>query len=148
MSRKTDLEESIRESYKIIAGNEKIRRLSDRPEERLRAERIIQDQWELIKDYLSEYVHVADGKYPPDIDEIAVRFKIEPQLDKNKDEEFSERHKRHLKELLTQHYANLRALEQQKAPYGIDVPLHIINSIKKEEAEIDRLKRELENLGS
>ena len=146
MSRKTDLEESIRESYKIIAGNENIRRLSDRPEEKIRAQRIIQEQWEFIRNYLSEYILVAVDRYPPDIAEIAVRFKVEPQLGKNKDEESSERHKHHLKVLLIKHHANLRELEQQKALYGIDVPLHTINSIKKEEAEIERIKRELENL--
>ena len=39
MSRKTDLEQSIRESYSLIREYEDIIRLSDRPKEKLRAKR-------------------------------------------------------------------------------------------------------------
>ena len=49
MSRKSDLEEGIREAYGIIAGYEKTRRLSNRPEEKLRARNMIEEQWELIR---------------------------------------------------------------------------------------------------
>lgn len=146
MSLKIDLEESMRESYRIIAEYEKIRRLSHSPKEKIRAEREIKEQRELLENYLSEYMHIADGSYPPDIAEIAVRFKAKSLSGKNKDEEFSTIQKQHLKELLIIHHANLRELQQQKAPYGIDVPLHLINSIKNEEIEIERIKRELENL--
>ena len=147
MSRKTDLENSIREAYKIIAANENIGRLSNSPKEKIRTQRENDELWELIeKIYLPEYIHLVDGSFPPDIAEIAMHFKVEPQLDKNKDKEFSDKHKHHLKELLIKHHANLRELEQQKARYGIDVPLHLINSVKREETEIERISQELENL--
>jgi len=67
MSRKEDLEASIRESYALIGQYEAIQRDTDRPEERKRARRIIDEQWELIKDYLDEYLPLCrrlGGNYP------------------------------------------------------------------------------------
>ena len=43
MSRKTDLEQSIRESYSLIREYEDIIRLSDRPKEKLHAKREIEE---------------------------------------------------------------------------------------------------------
>lgn len=147
MSRKTDLEESMRECYEIIVGNEKIRRLSNRPQEKLRAQQIIAEQWDLIRNYLFDYVDLGGDTYPPDIAEIAVHFKGERRSSRNDEKMFSEKKKDDLKRLLSQHQENLRELELQKALYGVDVPLHLINAIKHEEAEIERIKGELGNLG-
>jgi hypothetical protein len=74
MSRKDDLEGHIRESYEIIREYEAMLRTSDRPEEKLRARRSIDDQWALIEGYLGEYQRLAGGAWPQDIAEIAARF--------------------------------------------------------------------------
>ena len=44
MERKEDLEQAIHESHRIIFEYEQIRHTTDRPEERLRAERMIAEQ--------------------------------------------------------------------------------------------------------
>ena len=54
MARKEDLEQSIRESYGFIAEYEAIIRTSDRPEEKARARRVIDEQWSLVEGYLAE----------------------------------------------------------------------------------------------
>ncbi|MEJ2554845.1 MAG: CHAT domain-containing protein [Anaerolineae bacterium] len=74
MSRKADLEHSIRESYGIITEYEAIVRTSDRPEEKTRARRVIQEQWKFVKGYLTEYRNLAGDSFPPDIAEITEHF--------------------------------------------------------------------------
>jgi hypothetical protein len=74
MSRREDLENHIRESYGIIREYEAIRQVSDRPEEKQRARRLIDAQWALIEGYLAEYRRLAGGDWPPDIREIAAHF--------------------------------------------------------------------------
>jgi hypothetical protein len=75
MSRQADLENAIRESYTIIRDYEAIIRTSERPEEKLRAQRIIEKQWEIIRSYLAEYEKIAVGSSAPnDISEISKRF--------------------------------------------------------------------------
>jgi len=54
MSRKDDLEKSIRGSYQIVREFETIRQDTDNPKEKRRAERAIAEQWDLIKGYLGE----------------------------------------------------------------------------------------------
>ena len=54
MARKDDLEHSIRESYDIIRQDESIIRTSDRPEEKTRARRIIDEQQSLVEEYQAE----------------------------------------------------------------------------------------------
>ncbi len=56
MSRKDDLEHSIRESNKLIREFEDILRLSDNPKEQARSRRSIEEQQKLIKGHLNEYV--------------------------------------------------------------------------------------------
>jgi len=56
MGRKDDLERNVRECYGVISDYEAVQRDTDRPEERRRARRLIDEQWELIKDYLDEYL--------------------------------------------------------------------------------------------
>jgi len=75
MPRKTDLEQHIRESYKLIREYEDILRLSDNPKEQARSRRAIEEQWGLIKGYLAEYVLLCERlnlAMPGDIAEIAV----------------------------------------------------------------------------
>jgi hypothetical protein len=73
MSRKTDLEEHIRESHSLIREYEDIIRLSDRPKEKLRAKGEIEGQWRLIEGYLSEYSPLAREDVPDSIEQIAHR---------------------------------------------------------------------------
>ena len=72
MSRKDDLEQGIRKSYGIIRQYEEIIRNEDRPEERSRAQSVIDRQWTLIEDYLAEYCTL--NLVPDDIAQIAARF--------------------------------------------------------------------------
>ena len=77
MSRKDDLEQNIRECYALIRQYEAIQRDTDRPEERRRARRIIDEQWDLIEGYLDEYLPLCRriGTPPPaDIAEVAAHF--------------------------------------------------------------------------
>jgi hypothetical protein len=77
MSRKDDLDQNIRECYALISQYEAIQRDTDRPEERKRAERIVGEQWELIKGYLDEYLPLCQrlgSAIPDDIKQIAARF--------------------------------------------------------------------------
>jgi len=74
MSRKDDLERHIRQSYAIIREYEDIVRTSGQPEEGVRAQRQIDRQWGLIKDYLEEYSSLVDTPFPPDIAEIDKHF--------------------------------------------------------------------------
>lgn len=74
MSRKTDLEGHIRESYELIHKYEEILRLSGDPQERARAQRAIKNQRKLIKRYLEEYIPLCqrlEQAIPGDIAEIA-----------------------------------------------------------------------------
>lgn len=81
MSRKEDLESSIRESYEIVRGYETILRTSDRPEDKLRARRVIDEQWEQVRGYLAEYRPLID-ELPNDIAHIVSRFSSLLELSK------------------------------------------------------------------
>lgn len=88
MSRKDDLEESIRESYRLIREYEDIRRLSSDPKERARAWRLISEQQGLIETYVEEYVSLCqrlDLHMSPDILEIIVAFsqRVSTEIEKN-----------------------------------------------------------------
>jgi len=77
MSRKTDLEQHIRESYQLIREYEEIQRLSDDPKEQARSRRAIEEQRVLIKGYLAEYVPLCERlglTMPEDIAEMVARF--------------------------------------------------------------------------
>lgn len=59
MSRRTDLEVSIHRSYQIVRDYEAIESDSGRPEERLRARRVRDEQWRLIDGQLAEYLELC-----------------------------------------------------------------------------------------
>jgi len=74
MSRKDDLENAIRDSYKLVREYADILRLSSDPKEQTRARRAIEEQWKLIKGYLSEYIPLCEHlgqAMPQDIVEIS-----------------------------------------------------------------------------
>jgi hypothetical protein len=75
MTRKSDLEAHIRQSYQLVREYEEIERLSADPKERARAQRAIDEQWALLRGYLAEYVPLCERlklAMPEDIAEIAV----------------------------------------------------------------------------
>ena len=75
MSRKDDLEESIRESYGLVRDYEQIRQTSSDPKEKNRAQLAEAEQWEFIKSYLDEYLRLSTNlsvKPAADVVEIAV----------------------------------------------------------------------------
>jgi hypothetical protein len=74
VSRKTDLEGSIRDSYGIIRDYELQIQVEDRPEVKMRAQRSIDQQWAHIEEYWSEYRPLAGGGVPDDIAQIVARF--------------------------------------------------------------------------
>lgn len=80
MGRKDDLERHIRESYDIVRQYKEIERTSDRPEEKARARRNIEQQWELMEGYLAEYRTLCQRLGRPlaeDILEIAVTIEAD-----------------------------------------------------------------------
>jgi hypothetical protein len=80
MTRRHDLESHIRESYALIRDYEDILRTSDRPKEKARARRNIEEQWGLIAGFLKEYLALCESQglsLPSDIQEIAARFENE-----------------------------------------------------------------------
>ena len=74
MSRKDDLERSIRDSYEIIREYEDQIRIASRPEEKARARRAIDEQWTNIEGYLAEYLPLAGGPLSEEIAQIAAHF--------------------------------------------------------------------------
>jgi hypothetical protein len=74
-SRRADLEEAITESYVLVREYEAVERTSDRPEERLRARRVIREQWGYIARYLDEYRRLAGGVLPDHLQELATRLR-------------------------------------------------------------------------
>jgi formylglycine-generating enzyme required for sulfatase activity len=79
MARRDDLEQSIREGYRIIRRCEMDIQVTSRDEEKLRAQRMIDEQVGLIEGYLAEYRPLVGGVLPDEIAEIAARFSIAAQ---------------------------------------------------------------------
>ncbi|MBL7200922.1 MAG: trypsin-like peptidase domain-containing protein [Anaerolineae bacterium] len=79
MSRKTDLEGFIRDSYGIIHEYERQIQFEDRPEVKMRAQRSIDQQWAHIEGYWSEYRPLAGNGVPEDIAQITARFDASTQ---------------------------------------------------------------------
>lgn len=69
-----DWAELIRVAYRIIREYERNLQVSDRPEEKLRGRRVIDEKWAEIAQYLKEYLSLSKGKLPEDITQIAARF--------------------------------------------------------------------------
>jgi len=79
MTRKSDLEQHVRESYQLIRDYEEMLRLSEDPKERTRARRTIEEQQRLVKGYLAEYVPLCERvglAIPEDMVEIAVAYDV------------------------------------------------------------------------
>jgi hypothetical protein len=79
MTRKSDLEQHVRESYQLVREYEDILRLSEDPRERARARRAIDEQWALIQGHLAEYVPLCERLslvIPGDVAEIAVTARV------------------------------------------------------------------------
>jgi CheY-like chemotaxis protein len=66
-------EDLIRDSAGIIHGWEQALQ-TGRPEEKLEAQRKIQEQWSNIEHYLTEYQRIVGDKLPPDIAQVAAHF--------------------------------------------------------------------------
>ena len=73
MSRRTDLEKSIRASYALIRQYEDIVRLTDDPKKEERSQKDIDKQWKLIRGALDECERLG-GPLSPDLAEIAAHF--------------------------------------------------------------------------
>jgi hypothetical protein len=83
MTRATDLEQHIRDSYKLISEYEEILSLSDEPAERARSKRAIGEQWGYIVEYLAEYSTLCQtvrADVPPDIAQISVSAALRSAL--------------------------------------------------------------------
>lgn len=79
MSRKTDLETHIRESYDLIRQYEEVVQVSENPNEKKRAEREMTRQRQLINGYLAEYGRIIAGSkdtVPEDIGEVATALGV------------------------------------------------------------------------
>jgi len=59
MSRRSDLEAHIRQSYDLVREYEMVLRISDNPKEIIRIRRIIEEQRVIIEEYLREYMTLA-----------------------------------------------------------------------------------------
>jgi hypothetical protein len=70
-----DPQPAIRESYGLVREYEALLRTSDRPEEKIRARRIVDEQWAHVERYLGEYCRLTGGPLPADLDELAARFR-------------------------------------------------------------------------
>ena len=82
MSRKTDLQSHIRESYDLIRQYEEIIQVSDNPNEKKRGAREMTRQRQLIGGYLEEYGRIIAGSnevIPNDILEIAAALGVKLQ---------------------------------------------------------------------
>lgn len=69
-NRRDNLEDLIRDGYKVVYEYEQILQ-TGRPEERLNAQRMIDQQWVPIKRYLADYRACTDDPWPEDIVAIA-----------------------------------------------------------------------------
>jgi len=77
MGRKDDLEQRVLDSYRLIREHQQTIQVSDRPEEKLRSTRQIEYQWELIKEFLVEYValrQLGAWSVPDEVFQISARF--------------------------------------------------------------------------
>ena len=154
MSRRDDLERHIRESYDIIRQYEEIKRTSDRPEEKARARRNIEEQWGLVKGYLDQYQTLCQrlGKsLAEDILEIAVTLDAGiqagpgPGPGQGRADERQERGMASLRTQLEEARANLLLIRERKSQYVMetDVPLDLIKRERQLEQQIANLAAQI-----
>jgi formylglycine-generating enzyme required for sulfatase activity len=79
VSRRSNLEQHIRESYALVREYEEQGRLSSDPKERARCKREIAAQWALIQEQVAE-LWVLGGELPEDIRELAAALVEKPAL--------------------------------------------------------------------
>lgn len=75
MTRKNDLEQLIRDAYRIICEFEDILQFTENPLEKRRSQSKVMERWELIHGYLVEYQALCKGlglDVPQDIREIII----------------------------------------------------------------------------
>lgn len=56
-----------------------------------------------------------------------------------------EQHRKSLRKQLATYLVNLNSMEEKKAQYGSEVPIHLFNQIERTKEEIERIKRTLED---
>jgi hypothetical protein len=86
-----------------------------------------------------------DAKWKDRLDEILLLL-LTGKGNGNKsriDELKRELEQSHTEQLIVQEYENLHELENQAAQYGVDIPIRLVNQIKKSKAKIDELGRKL-----
>jgi hypothetical protein len=150
MSRKTDLERHIRESYELIREYQAITQVSDDPREKRRSQRAIDEQWTLIKSWLEEYLSLCQHlnlTIPTDIQEIATFFPeqanlLQPSILSSSISETVASLERQLS-LARQ---TLATYEEQAAQYGLDVPSSLQVGLTGQREKVVTLERQLSAL--
>ena len=82
MSRKSDLERNIRESYGLIRDAEAALRAPRAAASKLRLRHNVEEQWALVKEYIAEYMLLhqrLNFRVPADITQIAISVGQPPQ---------------------------------------------------------------------
>jgi hypothetical protein len=165
VSRKDDLEQHIREGYNIIRQYEEIDRTSDRPQEKARARREIEEQWALVKGHLASYEILCQRLGKPlaeDILEIAVTLEAETApadegFDRSAsgevtldEEDLAEREKALLRVELREAREHLLLIQERKTKYVMetDIPLQLIREERRLLQRIAELEERVEGLGS
>lgn len=110
----------------------------------------IEDSADLMKKYhrvIRKYLfkdHKIQIKLPEVVESILAVSSTNDSFSSSPESTELQERKLHFQKLLNQRTRNLEKLEEQKAGYGsLSAPLHILNEIEAERAEIERLKQEL-----
>jgi hypothetical protein len=169
VSRKDDLERHVRESYEIIRQYEEIDRTSDRPQEKARARREIEEQWALVKGHLATYQILCQRLGKPlaeDILEIAVTLdaktapadesldratwgEVSPDDPGPDDEGLRGRKEALLRVELKEAREHLLLIRERKTKYVMetDIPLQLIREERHLQQRIAKLEQLVTGLG-
>jgi len=92
-------------------------------------------------------IHKAQGLVIGDGAKVEQRFQADAAEGRPRPQRLSPAERRaYLEAELGQYERNLAELRLQKARYGLDVPLRLLNDIREAETAIERIKTELETL--
>jgi hypothetical protein len=94
---------------------------------------------ELLRRNFDNLVHITDYLTELDQQSIILDQRAAQQAE-------ASTRKEQIQRLIAQHKENIYELELQKAKYGLDPPLYIINALKDAMSEIEKLERELQKL--